>query len=106
LSNIKLALEVVENLKSLAESIEDLVNNMQGTSLEKEAMDTEPLNAAIEAEPKKELTIETVRAALALKTQAGKQAEIKALIASYGAGKLTDLDPKYYDELVSKAEVL
>jgi hypothetical protein len=43
---------------------------------------------------------------LAQKSQSGKQPAVKALITKYGAKKLTDIDPSYYAELMTEAEVL
>ena len=50
--------------------------------------------------------LETVRATLAGKSQAGKQKEVKALIASYGVSKLTEISPVLFAELLQKAEQL
>ena len=59
------------------------------------------------AEPeKKEITIEDVRGKLALLAQQGKQNEVKALIASYGVGKLTEIDKSQFEDLLLKAEAL
>lgn len=97
MSKIKLALEVVQDLKSLADSLEALVKTMQSNQ---EA-------PATVQEPKQEtITIEKVRAVLAEKSQSGKQPEVKALITKYGAKKLTDIDPVLYGELLNEAEVL
>lgn len=52
----------------------------------------------------KEITIETVRSLLLQKTRSGKVNEIKELIKKYGAGKLTDLNPSCYKELLKEAE--
>lgn len=52
------------------------------------------------------ITIEEIRGVLATKSQAGKQPEVKALIAKFGAKKLTDIDPTCYEELLREAEVL
>lgn len=58
--------------------------------------------------PKQEkvLKLEDVRAVLADKSRSGKTAEVKALIATFGADKLSDIDPSNYAELLKKAEVL
>lgn len=94
MSKIKLALNVVEDLRQLADSIEVLANTIQSN-------ETEPIQ--ITEEP---VAIEKVRAVLAEKSQAGKQPEVKALIMKYGANKLTDVDPTRYKEMLLEAEVL
>jgi hypothetical protein len=105
MSKIKLALDVVEGLKDLADSIESLVKAMEGN--EEETAASEVAASSVQDKPKEEtITTEMVRAALAEKSQAGKQQEIKALITKYGGNKLTDLDPSCYKELLKEAEVL
>lgn len=54
----------------------------------------------------KEITLEQVRAVLAEKSKAGFSEEIRALIKERGADKLTDIDPKYYESLISAAEAM
>ncbi len=62
----------------------------------------------VKEEPKQEksLKLEDVRAVLADKSRSGKTAKVKALIATFGADKLSDIDPNSYVELMKKAEVL
>ncbi|RJX25104.1 MAG: rRNA biogenesis protein rrp5 [Dethiobacter sp.] len=92
MSKIKLALDVAEDLRSLAGSIEALVKAIEANEEKPAAEET--------------VTLEKVRAVLAEKTQSGKQAAVKALITKYGANKLTDIDPSSYKELLKEAEVL
>src|SRR5690606_13011311 len=54
-----------------------------------------------EAEPT--ASIEAVRLKLAELVQAGKQAEVKQLLESFGAAKLSDVPPERYGELLAKA---
>jgi len=51
-------------------------------------------------------TLEQVRAKLASLTQAGKQAEVKALLSLFGVKKLTDVPPEAYPELMKEAEAI
>ena len=44
--------------------------------------------------------------ALAEKSRAGYTADVKALIAKYGADKLSDVDPANYAALLKDAEVI
>ena len=96
MSKIKLALEVAEDLRALAVSIEALANAMQ--SSESASPET-----AVELPKTDPVTIEKVRAVLAEKSQSGKQAQVKALITKFGAKKLTDIDPDCYEQLLKEA---
>lgn len=58
------------------------------------------------SEPAPAHTLETVRAKLAAMSQAGKQAQVKELIASMGAAKLTDIKAEQYADLMTKAGAL
>lgn len=88
--------KIISGLRELADAIE------------------ENLNSEVKAEKKisnektKEeiITLEQVRAVLAVKSQSGKQPEVKALIQKYGAEKLTALDKACYKELLKDAEEL
>ena len=65
--------------------------------------------AAVEEVPQKtpkSVTLDEVRAALAEKSRAGYTADVKALIAKYGADKLSDVDPANYAALLKDAEVI
>ena len=62
--------------------------------------------SATKQEPESTVTMETVRAKLATLAQGGKQAEVKALIAKFGAKKLTDIAVAKYPELLAAAEGL
>lgn len=99
MSKIKLALDVVEDLRALAASIEALTNAVGSN---------QAAAAETEAETPKEesITIEMVRAVLAEKSQSGKQPQVKALITKYGAKKLTDVYPACYPDLLKEAEAL
>jgi hypothetical protein len=52
------------------------------------------------------ITLEDVRAKLATLAQAGKQNEVKELLASFGATKLTEVDPASFADLIAKADAL
>ncbi|MGO1368544.1 rRNA biogenesis protein rrp5 [Senegalia sp. (in: firmicutes)] len=92
-------LDVVKNLRNLADSIEVLA----GTREEVEA----PENIKTETKPKKtKITFEDLRAVLAGLTREGKQQEVKELITKYGAKKLSDVPEERYSELLDKAREL
>jgi hypothetical protein len=103
-SKIKLLLDVVDNMRSLADSLQAAAEAMAGN---------EPAEAAPKAptssEPKtkeKPISLEQVRAALAEKSQAGFTAEVRGLLEKYGAPKLSQIDPARYAALLADAEAL
>jgi len=115
MSKIKLALDVVSDLKSLAESIETLVQAMESNEpnleneVAKEAVKetkkrtkTKPTPEPVNDEPEeqapeeKSITLEEVRAAMADKSRDGHREAVKAIITKYGANNLSALDPKHY----------
>lgn len=53
--------------------------------------------------PTANISMEDVRAKLASLVQAGKQAQVKELLASFGASKLSDVPAERYGELMQKA---
>ena len=116
MSRIKLLLDVVSDLRSLADSLQAVADAVaQGgqeqpdqTTEEKPAQKPEKKNVAkqVEKAEPKPLTLEQVRAALAEKSRAGHTAEVKALLIKHGADKLSDIDPAEYPALLAEAEVL
>lgn len=92
MSKIKIALEVVNDLRNLASSIEDLVRAV-------ETNETVPVEAEVDFP-----TLEEVRHRLALLSQSGKQPEVKALITKYGARKLSEIPKEKYPNLLKDAE--
>ena len=116
MSKMKLLLDVVSDLRSLADSLQAVADAVaQGgqeqpdqTTEERPAQEPEKKTAAKKeekAEPKP-LTLERVRAALAEKSRAGHTSEVKALLIKHGADKLSDIDPAEYPSLLAEAEVL
>jgi predicted transcriptional regulator len=122
MSKIKLALDVVSDLKSLAESIETLVHAIEtnepittnevaevpnkkkskakATKVE-DPMTEEPEVEEVQEENKpapeeKQPTLEEVRAAMADKSRDGHREAVKAIITKYGANNLSSMDPKHY----------
>lgn len=115
MSKIKLALDVVSDLKSLAESIETLVHAMESNETvpaneeptkkkskakakveESEPEVEEAEEAEVDEPEEKQPTLEEVRAAMADKSRDGHREAVKAIITKYGAGNLSSLDPKHY----------
>lgn len=98
----------VPGLERLAEAIEKLGSGRTAEKTQEKAnRKPDEKKAAAEQEkeetPDEEITLEYVRAVLAEVTRAGKQKELKALLNSFNANKLTEVDPSDYGELVKKA---
>lgn len=118
MSKIKLLLDVVGDLRSLADSLQAVADAMTQSEPEAEApaagtekkpkkADTKKAEPAPSPAPKeKPLTLEEVRAVLAEKSRAGHTAEVRALLIKHGADKLSDIDPAEYPALLADAEVL
>lgn len=73
---------------------------------EAEPEDSASDKAKSEAEPKKEISLEMVRAKLAALMQSGKQAEVKALLQKHGGEKLSDIPKDNYQALLEEAEAI
>ena len=116
MSKMKLLLDVVSDLRSLADSLQAVADAVaQGgqeqpdqTTEEKPAQKPEKKNVAkqVEKAEPKPLTLEQVRAALAEKSRAGHTSEVKALLIKHGADKLSEIAPAEYPMLLAEAEVL
>ena len=120
MSRMKLLLDVVSDLRSLADSLQAVADAaVQGGPVqpdqsqeEKPAQKPEKKTAAKRAEPPvekpepKPLTLEQVRAVLAEKSRAGHTAEVRALLLKHGADKLSEVNPAEYPALLADVEVL
>ena len=92
--------KVVQNMRSLADSIEALYEKAN----DKKVAD---VPSEVPAEPEAPaITLEEVRKVLAEKSRSGKTGEVWNLINKYGAMKLSAVDPKYYADLLKDAEGL
>lgn len=103
MSKVQLLLDVIINLRSLADSIEAVANAM----IENE-YPTDESQKAVETENPAKTTVklEQVRAVLAEKSHDGFTAEIRALLQKHGADKLSLIDPSEYESLMKDAEAL
>lgn len=127
MGKVKLLLDVIGDMRSLADSLQAVADAVaENGAAEAELTTTkEPEKAgktgkgaakntakkdakpAAKKEPdEKPLTLEEVRAVLAEKSRAGHTAEVKELLAKHGADKLSEIDPAEYAALLAEAEVL
>ena len=129
MGKVKLLLDVIGDLRSLADSLQavadavaysDAAGAEMPTTKEPEetgkagktgkaaAKNTAKKEAkAAKQEPEeKPLTLEEVRAVLAEKSRSGHTEEVRELLAKHGADKLSEIDPAEYPALLAEAEVL
>jgi hypothetical protein len=122
MSRIKLALDVVNDLRTLAKSIETLVHAMETkgpTGLEagdEQAKETKKKTSTKPTEESKlnettseatsieenQPTLEELRAAMAEKNRDGHREAVKAIIQKFGANNLSSMDPKYYAQAMKE----
>lgn len=101
MSKIKLLLEVVENLRGLADSVQAVADAM----CQNEATAQSPAEAKTPQAPARPtMTLEEVRAALAQKSRLGFTEQVRALLAQHGANKLSEIGPGEYEALMKGAE--
>ncbi|SHI17557.1 rRNA biogenesis protein rrp5 [Sporanaerobacter acetigenes] len=110
MSKIKLLVDVAEDMHSLADSIQAVCDAMLGDEL---LDDNKQTTAIKDKEVKKkekptvkEIKLEDVRAVLAEKSQAGMTAKVREIIQKHGAEKLSEIEPKYYADILKEAEGL
>ena len=87
---VELLLEVIGDLRSLADRLQAVVDAIadDGTTGERP------------------LALEEVRAVLVEKSRAGYTMEVKELLGRHGADKLSGIDPAEYPSLIADAEML
>ncbi len=128
MGKVKLLLDVIGDLRSLADSLQAVADAVADSGAAEAEMTTtkEPEKAgktgksaakkdaakkdakpAAKQEPEeKPLTLEEVRAVLAEKSRSGHTEEVRELLAKHGADKLSEIDPAEYAALLAEAEVL
>ena len=106
MSKMKLLLDVVEGMRSLAESIQAAAEAMVGNEPTEQSKH-ESLVSATEGKPQeKAVTLEQVRAVLAEMSQAGFGAQVRSLLEKYGGLKLSQISQANYAALMADAEEL
>ena len=107
MSKVKLLLDVVEDMRSLADSIQAVADAMMQSNAPADTAQAEPAETPKPQETKKHpVTIEEVRAVLVPLTQKGLGAEIRAIFQKYGAGKLSEIKADDYEAVIAEAEGL
>ena len=103
MSRTKLLLDVAEDIRSLADSLQTLANAIS----EDDVADEAPA-AAVEpaAKPPVTVTLEQVRAVLAEKSHDGLTEQVRGLLQKYGAQKLSAIASDRYPDLLRDAKEL
>ncbi|WP_027625317.1 hypothetical protein [Clostridium lundense] len=104
MSKIKLLLDVVSDMRSLADSVQAVADAMASNEPVEAKEPTTPVKEP--APKKKEIALEEVRAKLAEKSQVGLTSQVREIIQKYGGSKLSEVDPKHYADILKDAEVL
>ena len=89
MEKMKLMQNLIDDMKALTNTLEKI------TQLE---------NSKDNNKEEKILTLEEVRAVLARKSKEGFTDKVKDLINYYGCHKLSEIDSKYYEEILEKVE--
>lgn len=110
MSQIKILLDVVSDVRHLADSLETYAKAL---IISEKADEFEEICSAQEnsypdepAEPIKTYELTDVRAILAEISQSGKTNEVKKLLQKYGCKKLSEVNAEDYANLMKDAEVL
>lgn len=108
MSQNKLILDVVQNIKNLANSLEVFADGLmegQGQPVVPEKKKQSVANSEI-TPVKSEVTLEEVRAILARQSQAGYTEQVRSILTRFDAKKLSEVQPQYYEEILLLAEEL
>ena len=90
MEKMKLMQNLIDDMKALANTLEKI------TKLENAKEDN--------YKEEKLITLEEVRAVLAKKSKEGFTDKVRDLINYYGCNKLSEIDSKYYEEILKEVE--
>lgn len=109
MSKVKLLLNIVQDLKNLAESITDFVEAFSEEKVNCLDFNSDPLQITDgEPEPQEEpsVTFVEVREFCGKLVNDGYSKQIKDLLEKYNCAKLSELDSKFYERFLREAEVI
>ena len=98
--------DIVLNLRALADNFQVLADIVAGSDSNEAAQPETPASEKVPETKTKPVTLEQVRAVLADKSQQGLTAKVRALLETYGAPKLSQIDPAHFSALLTDAETL
>lgn len=108
MSKIKLLLDVVQDVRALADGLQAVADFIQLGTGSPEETPAQPVDST-PPPPKHttpQITIDQVRTLLAEKSGEGKTQAVKALLYKYDAGKLSGVKPEDYAALMEEARKL
>lgn len=105
MSQSKLLLGVVEDIRSLADSLKTLANAISEDEVADESLATS-VEPAAKPPVTVAVTLEQVRAVLAEKSHDGLTEEVRSLLQKYGAQKLSAIASDRYADLLRDAKEL
>ena len=100
MSKMKLLLDVVQDLRALADSIETLAN----AASDQDGVPMTPSASASTSQPKP--SIVELRAFVAERSTPENRPRIKAILSAFGVGKLTELPEDQYEALMKEVAAL
>ena len=107
MSRVKLLLDVAEDLRHLADSLQSVADAFSYSENGNPQTEETPAPAQKEISPPDEVvTLEELRTRLGELSYAGYTDKIRALIQKYGVTNLGKVDPVHYGELLREAEAL
>ena len=105
MSRIKLLLDVVDDMRSLADSIQAVANAIALNEAGEDELPEQFKEEHSEGE-KPHISLDQLRTRLGEISRAGYTSAIQILIQRYGVTHLSKVDPKNYDALLKDAEEL
>lgn len=106
MSKIKLLLDVVEDMRSLADSIQAVADAMTQSEAQPDTAPKDAETPKSVSKTEKKVTIEEVRAVLLPLNQDGYGEQIRAIFKRYGAEKLSGVAESDYAAVIRDAEEL
>ena len=103
MSKVKLLLDVVEDIRTLANSLQAIADSIQEGAPQTEPT-PEPENTTLGETEMTEvpITMDDVRNIMAHKSSEGKAPAIRKLLKNYNAVKLSDINPEMYPALMKE----
>ena len=106
MSKIKLLLDVVQDVRVLADSLQAVADFIQLGTASPEEMSAQHVDSMTPKHTAPQITIDQVRMLLAEKSGEGKTQAVKAPLYKYDAGKLSGVKPEDYAALMEEARKL
>lgn len=106
MSKIKLLLDVVEDMRSLADSIQAVADAMTQSEAQPDTAPKAAETPVPKTKAETKITIEEVRAVLISLSQDGYGEQIRAIFKRYGAEKLSGVAGSDYAAVIQDAEEL